>query len=138
MDMIGVVNREIHNSSGLCYFGNGYMPAGTVMEMIKAVTGFNYSKADEIALGQRMHTMRHAFNLREGMRREDFKLSKRMVESEPPFDGPVSGIKVDHELLADNFFNVMGWNMDMVPLKEALLNLGGLEKVIEDLYPEGN
>jgi aldehyde:ferredoxin oxidoreductase len=133
-DMCGVANSDATNSSGFCIFG-GNAPPGSVKRQIEAATGFSYSPMEWLALGLRIYNMRHAFNLREGMRRKDFTLSQRMIESNPPDEGPIAGIKVDNELLADNFFNAMGWTMDMVPLPQVFNNLGGLEKVRMDLYP---
>lgn len=133
-DMQGVIKTEIVNASGACFFITLSTSLDTLVKMISSVTGFNYSPEEVKDLGLRLFNMRHAFNLREGKRRKDFTLSKRMYESGPPSSGPISNIKVDHELLADNFFNAIGWDMNAVPLKESLEKLGGFEKVISDLY----
>lgn len=135
-DLEGTIGVELCNSAGLCLFGLLFcMPPDAMLKLINAGTGFNYTPEELGALGMRMFTMRHAFNLREGIRRKDYNISKRIVESNPPFDGPLAGRKIDHERLADNFFEIMGWNKeDAVPTKESLEKLGGLEKVIEDLY----
>ena len=101
------------------------------------ITGFNFSEEDFKKHGIRSFTMRHAFNLREGFRRKDFTISDRMIGKPPMVEGPNEGITVDNELLADNLFNLLDWNLaDAVPSLEALRSLGGLEKVIADLYPE--
>ena len=135
-DLLGVIDQEICNSSGYCIFGV-FLSGGkdAIMSQVMASTGFTYSPADVHALGIRMFNMRQAFNLREGLRRGDFTLSKRMYESDPPFDGPLAGNKIDHERLADNFFNAIGWTADAVPTKESLLMIGGMDDVIADLYP---
>ena len=134
-DLMGVCNQEICNSSGYCLFGMAMTPPGVIIRLVSAVTGFEYSPPEIVALGTRMYTMRHAFNVREGFRRKDYTLSKRMTESKPPFDGPLADMKIDNELLADNFFNTIGWDLDTVPLQQSLKNVGGLENVIRDLYP---
>jgi aldehyde:ferredoxin oxidoreductase len=133
-DMANSSLREVGNASGLCSFCFNN-PLGIVKLLSEAVTGFKYNEAEWLALGLRIYNMRHAFNLREGFRRKDYKMDKRLYASDPPFDGPLAGIDVNHELLADNFFNAMGWDMDTVPIPQVLKNLGGLEKVIADLYP---
>ena len=134
-DMIAVAEREIVNAAGLCILVQFGGPFIYVLELINAVTGFNYSMEEIRKVGLRSFNIRQAFNLREGKRRKDFTLSKRMYDTNPPDDGPLAGIRVNHELLADNLFNAIGWDMDCVPLKEALEALGGLEHVIADLYP---
>ena len=134
-DLMGVINQEICNSSGYCIFGVGLSGSGMIMKQVMASTGFTYSPAEINALGIRMFNMRQAFNLREGLRRADFTLSKRMYESDPPFTGPLAGNKIDHERLADNFFNAIGWTADAVPMKESLEMLGGMDDVTAELYP---
>ena len=131
-DIVGISRTEITNASGTCAFGNGYF---NVVDMVEAVTGFKYSAAERLALGLRFYMIRHAFNVREGMRRKDYVISERYYKSNPPFDGPIKDILVDKELLADNLFNALGLDMDTVPLKAALENLGALDFVIDDIYP---
>ena len=136
-DVLGVVNTEIQNCSGACSFMGMCSPSDlTNLDQINAITGFNYSLGDRIALGKRIFNIRHAFNLREGLRRDDYKLSERFYKSNPPDSGPIAGVEVDVDLLSDNFFNAIGWNMDAVPTEDSLRMLGGLEKVIDDLYPD--
>jgi aldehyde:ferredoxin oxidoreductase len=133
-DVAGVVDQEITNAGGYCTFGFG-LPPGAKIRYIQALTGFEYSPEDERKLGLRSYTMRHAFNLREGMRRGDFKISDRVVGKPPLTEGPVAGITVDHEKLGDNFFGALGWDLkDSVPPEAFLQELGGLENVIQDLY----
>ncbi len=136
-DMLGVVRTEILNCSGACLFMGMCSPTPlTNFEQVKAITGFDYSLADRIALGLRIFNMRQAFNVREGFRRDDYKLSERFLKSDPPFEGPIAGVNVDIDLLADNFFNAIGWTMDAVPMKESLMMIGGMDHVIADIYPE--
>ena len=78
--------------------------------------------------------IRHAFNLREGFRRKDAHLSDRMLGIPPLKEGPLAGITVDVETMADNFFSRMGCDAEGVPSREALEQLGGLDCVIADLY----
>ncbi|MDL2217137.1 aldehyde ferredoxin oxidoreductase family protein [Christensenellaceae bacterium OttesenSCG-928-M15] len=135
-DLQAVIEQEICNSIGYCLFGMLATPPGGMMQQVMNITGFQYSPADIQALGIRMFNMRQAFNLREGLRRKDFTLSERYYRANPPHDGPLANIDIDHELLADNFFNAIGWDMDCVPLKQSLINIGGMDDVIEDIYPQ--
>ena len=136
-DLAGVIGCEIMNSSGGCLLGSLVMPPGTFIRQTMAVTGFEYTEDEVNDLGIRMFNMRHAFNLREGMSRESFPISKRFYESDPPFDGPLAGVKVDKERLADNFFDAINWDKKtLYPSKESLERLGGLDAVIKDLYGE--
>jgi aldehyde:ferredoxin oxidoreductase len=134
-DLQGVVGTEVLNSSGLCMFGNMVSPPDALLNLIEAVTGFQYSPEEFRKLGTRMFNIRHAFNIREGMTRKDFTLSKRFYESNPPYEGPIAGVKVDHERLADNFFETIGWDKEtLIPSLSSLEELGGMEAVIADFY----
>lgn len=134
-DLIGVSNISVVSAAGYCIMGTdfGFNPE-LKCKLINAVTGFNYSLQEFNALGLRIFTMRHAFNLREGLRRKDFTLSKRMIEG--PEVGPLAGVNVDVERLADNLYNALGWNTEnAVPSKEALDLLGGMEFIYGDILP---
>ena len=102
-----------------------------------AVCGFGFTDEEADILGQRIFAMRHAFNLREGWVRSDATLSPRMEGKPPMTEGPLAGVTVDTELMADNFYKILGWDVEtgMIP-KEVLESYGGMESVIEALYPE--
>ncbi|MBQ6001109.1 MAG: aldehyde ferredoxin oxidoreductase family protein [Clostridia bacterium] len=134
-DKAGVILSEIRNSAGYCLLGGGASPQGIIPRYLIAVTGFQYTPEEIDDLGVRIFYMRHAFNLREGMSRKSFTLSKRFTEAAPPFTGPLKDSKVDVERLADNFFEIMHMDKEtLVPSKEALEAVGGLDLVIADLY----
>jgi aldehyde:ferredoxin oxidoreductase len=132
-DLVATAEGSILNSSGICLIG--HLLSINILhlqrEMLNAALGFNYSLVDYHHLGQRIFTIRQAFNLREGLRRKDFKLTKRMLGGLTA--GPLEGVTVDNELLTDNLYNALGWDMDGVPSKEALELLGGLDFVKDDL-----
>jgi aldehyde:ferredoxin oxidoreductase len=134
-DLKGVIDTEITNSSGSCLFGSMCSPPGMIMKQVMAVTGINYTNADINAVGIRMFNMRQIFNVREGLRRKDFTLSRKLHDSGESLTGPLAGIKIDHERLADNFFNAIGWTSEGVPMRESLLDLGGFETIVTELYP---
>ena len=79
---------EIKNSSGLCMFCFNGMPNEYINKILYAVTGFEYTDIEAYMLGLRIYNMRHAFNIREGLRRKDFTLSNRMIGKPPLADGP--------------------------------------------------
>ncbi|MBR2578235.1 MAG: aldehyde ferredoxin oxidoreductase family protein [Erysipelotrichaceae bacterium] len=134
-DVAAVANTEITNSGGFCLFGGGCCPPDSYQHLIEAATGFSWTPEEFKTLGLRMFVMRHAFNLREGMDRDDFTLSKRYVEADPPFDGPIKGVKIPAEEMADKFFEAMHFDKQtLIPEKEFLEELGGLDIVIDDLY----
>jgi aldehyde:ferredoxin oxidoreductase len=77
------------------------------------------------------------FNLREGQKPtdDDSALPKRCIGEPPLKEGPLKGITVDHRMLVHYFCKSMGWDEEtLIPIKESLENLGGMEDVIRDLY----
>ena len=133
-DVTGVAAGELRNNGGFCQFPDWGLFAGCMEELLNAGTGFDMTPEEYRALGLRSFLMRHAFNLREGWRRSDAHLSDRMLGIPPLKEGPLAGISVDVEKMADNFFDRMGCDHDGVPSREELERLGGLDMVIEDLY----
>ena len=139
IDFDGVVDVELTNSGGFCKFGEEmFLPFDARARYLTAITGFDINPEEAIKFGIRSYTMRHAFNIREGLRRKDFDVSPRSIGIPPQTEGPNAGRTIDTEFMADNLFKNLGYNVeDSVPTKETLIKLGGMEDVIKDLYPEG-
>ena len=123
--------------SGFCSFGNFLMAPGTVARQVAAVTGFDLSHDELLKTTWRCFTMRLAFNIRDGLRRKDYTIAPRAVGKPPMERGPLAGITVDNELMADGFFAALGWNVEEgIPTPEFLDAMGGLECVKADMYPK--
>jgi aldehyde:ferredoxin oxidoreductase len=134
-DLDAVVDLEITNASGYCQLSEFGLPPGSKIRFLNALTDFNYSEEDARNLGLRSFTLRHAFNLREGMRRKDFKISDRIVGKPPLKEGPLENVIIDNEKLGDNFYSEIGWDLQTaLPPREFLEKVGGLDFVITDLY----
>ena len=135
-DADGLLEWELTDASGVCGFGNFLLAPWIAIKMVNAITGFNYTQEQMNQFAYRSFTIRHAFNLREGYRRKDFKISDRAVGKPPLQAGPLKDITVDNEKLADNFYGYLGWDIETsVPPRSFLEEIGGLECVIENLYP---
>jgi aldehyde:ferredoxin oxidoreductase len=133
----GVSAQETLSAGGYCQFTEFALSPGSKFGLINAATGFNYDDDEQRRLGLRAFIMRHAFNIREGLRRKDWTISDRIIGIPPLEDGPLAGVTVDGKKIADDFFKEIGFDQDAVPLKKTLEEIGGLENVIKDLYPEG-
>jgi len=134
-DAAGLLEWEITDSSGICGFGNFLLPPWISIKMLNAITGFDYTDEQMTQFSYRSFTIRYAFNLREGFRRKDFTISDRAVGKPAMTAGPLKGITVDNEKLADNFFGFLGWDLETtVPPRSFLEELGGLECVVDMLY----
>ncbi len=135
-DAAGLLEWEFINCSGVCGFGNFLLAPMIAVKMVEAITGNSYTEEQLTEFAYRSFTLRHAFNLREGYRRKDFKISGRAVGKPPLNAGPLKDVTVDNEKLGDNFYGYLGWDIETaIPPKEFLEKLGGLDCVIPDLYP---
>ena len=132
-DAAGVIDKESTSACGICEFNNFGQPVNTYIRLLSAATGFEYSEEDRLKFGKRSYIIRLAFNLREGLRRKDYTISGRAIGHPPLKAGVTGGITADVEKLADNFFTAMGFDADMVPTRETLEYIGGLDRVIADL-----
>jgi aldehyde:ferredoxin oxidoreductase len=120
--------------AGLCQFGYGFMDASALTDFINLTTGWNYSIDDLLKVGDRVASIRQAFNAREGISTFDFRVPARVAGNPPPESGPTAGRSVDFNTLLKDYFAVRGWDVNTgTPTKNKLLELG-LEDVAKALW----
>jgi aldehyde:ferredoxin oxidoreductase len=124
------VFTQIMNGAGVCMFGplTGPVP---VIDYLNAVTGWDLDPEDYYAIGERILSLRKAFNAREGVRPADHRLHDRALGRPSLPKGPLKGVTVDMEGLESEFFQTMGWDPSTgAPTREKMRELG-----IEELFP---
>ena len=132
-DVEEAIFTEVMNSAGLCMFFIFASDTVYAAPLIEAVCGINTEM--QKTAGKRILTMRHVFNLREGLTPADFVLPPRSIGQPPLEAGPLANVTVPAEALADNFFASLGWDrLTGRPSREVLEQMGGLSDVIDDLY----
>ena len=136
-DVAGTVAEENIDLGGFCCFGGFCLPPTAVIDYLNAVTGFGFTPEEGTDLGKRSFAIRTAFNAREGfVPRRDATLSERMIGNPPMEKGPLAGVKVDVELMADRFFETLGYDIATgIPTRAELERLGGMDNVIAELFP---
>jgi len=116
-------HKQIVETSGLCL-----MPANwgyRLDEAIAAVTGWDFTVAELLLTGERIQTLRHAFNVREGLRPADFKLPDRLIGKPPLKEGPTAGVTIDIDTLVKEYYEAMAWDTETgAPARERLRTLG--------------
>jgi aldehyde:ferredoxin oxidoreductase len=128
-----VAIHEVVNAAGLCMFGALCYPLQYLPAQLSAVTGRDYDMEKIYQAGMRIYTMRHAFNLREGLNPLTRNVPGRMVGEPPLEEGNVRNITVDYKLMIKEFMEHIGWDASTsVPLDETLQKLG-LGFLIADL-----
>jgi len=100
---------QLVNSAGMCFFGaiTSRLP---LVEWLNAATGWDLSADEYLKTGERILNLRKAFNMREGLKPEDHKLSDRALGKTPLTHGPLKGVTLDMDALMKEFFDTVGWD----------------------------
>jgi len=102
------------SAAGACLFGP--LTAGKnwkLLEYLNAASGWNLTREDLRKIGERILTLMQAFNYREGIRPEDFRLSQRAAERCNLIDAQRA------------FYEELGWDpVTGLPSREKLEELG--------------
>jgi len=93
-----------------------------LVEMARAVTGWNASTWGLLKAAERTSVMLRLFNNREGFTSRDDTLPKRLLEAVPT--GPLSGKnKIDEQLFGELiklYYQMAGWDEDGKPTAAKL------------------
>jgi aldehyde:ferredoxin oxidoreductase len=128
-----VALMEVCNAAGLCMFGYLSYPVQSIPDQLTAVTGWKYSLDDCYRIGARIYTMRHAFNLREGINPLARNVPGRLVGEPPLTEGNVREVTVDYKTMSREFLEQLGWDTSTtVPSEECLRDLG-MEFLVDDM-----
>ena len=124
---------HVVNAAGLCMFGYLSMDVHSIPEFMTAVTGWNCTLDDCQELGERIGTLRHAFNLREGHNPLKREANRRTFGDPPLSRGPLKGITIDMDTILKEYLELMDWDpVTTVPSQKRLKELG-LDEVAADL-----
>jgi len=115
--------RHLANYVGLCLF----VPWSNthIRDAMEAITGWPMSYWKLMKAAERGITLARIFNIREGFTAEDDKLPRRFSAS--PSDGPLKGVIVDPEKLAEAqkvYYQMLGWDESGIPTYGRLVELG--------------
>lgn len=135
--MASSCSEDIINGSGLCNFSfmGPYVP---VVTWINNVTGWDKSFKEYLEIGKRIKTVRHSFNIREGIDVAGIRMPDRARGNNILKDGPnaysANVLKWD-DAKADYYIS-MGWDVDTAKPSAETLKTLGLDFVYKDLYKE--
>jgi aldehyde:ferredoxin oxidoreductase len=104
-----------------------------LVDMVRAVTGWDVSLWELMKVGERRLNMMRAFNAREGFTREDDVLPPKLAQ--PKEGGPSRGLFVDPadlERAKDTYYAMCGWDAQGIPTRAKLeeLSLGWVADAI--------
>lgn len=122
-------------STGLCAFlVMAYPENNTFLEFMNAVTGWDLTPEEMIKVGERIYTLRHSFNLREGLNPLKYVMPDRMTGRPPKTEGHLKGITLDEETMDRELLAEFDWDLQTArPSKKKLAELG-MDDVAQELY----
>ena len=100
---------QLLNCSGMCMFGalTSLLP---VVDYLNAATGWDLSPDAYLLAGERILSLRKAFNVREGIRPDGAPLNHRASGVEPLSGGPTKGVTLDMDALIREYQGTVGWD----------------------------
>ena len=126
----GSIYMQVINGAGLCLFGALTSPL-PVVDYLNAATGWDLPADAYFDTGERILSLRKAFNAREGIKPEDQRLNPRALGHPPLQRGPLKGRRLDMDRLERCFYETMGWDLETGgPTQETAVRLG-LEKICD-------
>lgn len=125
--------KQVQMAMGLCEFEDH---AGTFpyTQMIQGACGWELTHADLLTAGDRIQTLRQAFNCREGIRPTDWHLPDRVLGNPPLAEGPTKGITVDVQSMALGYYTAMEFDPVTRLPAEAKLRRLGLSHAADELH----
>ena len=122
---LAIEHLEVLASCGLC-LSLGMVVDYRLADLISAATGWDFTNSELLDTGERLQTLRQAFNFREGLRPQDFDLPARLHE--PIASGPTKGVAIDFEALEAlrrAYYEAMNWDPETgEPSKQRVKELG--------------
>jgi aldehyde:ferredoxin oxidoreductase len=130
------MSMHIPDFLGLCRFVVGYLPdpyygVDTMAKLASCITGINIDEDMLYMYCDRKINLSRAFDVREGITRNDDSIPERFFK-EP---SPVKGKPLDRDTfnkMIEEAYAVRGWDSNGIPKRETLLKVG-LEDVADDL-----
>lgn len=118
-------------AAGVCSFTSFVQGTGDDVpqfsDFINAVTGWQLNPTDLVTIGDRIATMRHVFNIREGFQPSDFVYPDRVLGIPPLQSGPLAGVTVKKQVMkmVRDYFQSLDWNLETgKPSRQKLIDLG--------------
>ncbi len=123
---------QVGGSAGVCLMPLMFFGNYPLVEFLNAVTGWDIDVDEVLTTGARIQTVRHCFNIREGIQPSDVKLPQRMLGQPPLEHGPLSGVTIDVDSLAADYRQAMGWDPDSGKPQAGTLEKLGLTQLLEN------
>ncbi len=96
--------------------------SGGPLVLLNAATGTSWTPEQLLEIGDRIYNIERMFNKAAGMKPEDDRLPKRLLQ-EPISNGPSKGMVSKLDVTLPQYYAARGW-VDAFPTDETLKKLG--------------
>ena len=127
-----VTSMDASQAAGLCMFGYLSFPYHALRDQLNAVTGWDLDDQAVFKAGERVFTMRHLFNLREGHNPLTRNVPGRMIGDPPLTEGNVKNVTVDLKMLLSELLKVLDWDQATSVPSDARLHELGMDFAVQD------
>ena len=110
------------DSMGHCLFTSFAMGAQEYTDLLNAATGTNWTVEQVLEIGDRIYNIERMFNKAAGMKPEDDRLPKRLL-NDHIVNGPSKGMVSQLPLTLPQYYEARGW-VNAFPTDETLKKLG--------------
>jgi len=117
---------NVVNGAGICMFGSflGIKRTPT-FDWLNAVTGWGKTPEEYMEIGERIQTLKQAFNIRHGISPKANKLNDRALGRAPLSHGANKGRTVQIEKMMSDYWTQFGWDPETGnPTPECMVRLG--------------
>lgn len=111
------------DSIGLCRFTMRALSWEDYTNLVRTITGFDYTIEDMMKAGERIWNLERIFNIKAGLTKEDDTLPPRLL-NETLKKGSAKGVVWKRDELIPEYYALRGWDSNGVPTKEKLKELG--------------
>ena len=128
MVVYGSLWQHVLNCLVFCQFVQ--LDADKMTDLVRSITGWNTTMWELMKAGERCVTMGRAFNIREGMTKDDDYLPRRFFI--PFTSGPLKGVSIKEAELKraiNTYYDMSGWDKESGAPTPAKLQELGIEWV---------
>ncbi|MBW2095984.1 MAG: aldehyde ferredoxin oxidoreductase family protein [Deltaproteobacteria bacterium] len=128
--------KMLVDCAGACFFGTQVGAELPLCEWMNAATGWNLPPDAYLVAAERVHKLRHSFNVREGLNPiRDFRPHPRLYGDPPQDKGPARKVTIDIDTLAESYYKAMHWELQTGKPHRKRLEELGLPDVLQEFYP---
>ncbi|MBI4321179.1 MAG: hypothetical protein HY675_22030 [Chloroflexi bacterium] len=131
------ITKYALDSTGVCWYCTWGNARGTELsaQMIAAVTGWDFTRDELLAYGERMLNFERLFNIRHGLTPEDdYDVPARLTEGQKSDPSGAPPIRPYLRGMIDEYYRLMGWDEKSGKPWRSTLKRVGLDEFAEQIW----